>query len=119
MTTSYSASNLMANYNLVGNPFTYNINWATDVKLTGVNDGYAVVKEDGGYEYRTGGVIKVGEGFMVNSAKGRSHNITFQKNINSVKRDSDNHINIEACLPAISIVRAGSTSPLTQDLKQM
>mgnify|MGYP003558465749 CR=1 FL=1 len=109
----------MANYNLVGNPFTYNINWATDVKLTGVNDGYAVVKEDGGYEYRTGGVIKVGEGFMVNSAKGRSHNITFQKNINSVKRDSDNHINIEACLPAISIVRAGSTSPLTQDLKQM
>ena len=96
VTTSYSASNPMANYNLVGNPFTYNINWATDVKLTGVNDGYAVVKEDGGYEYRTGGVIKVGEGFMVNSAKGRSHNITFQKNINSVKRDSDNHINIEA-----------------------
>ena len=97
VTTSYSASNLMANYNLVGNPFTYNINWATDVKLTGVNDGYAVVKEDGGYEYRTGGVIKVGEGFMVNSAKGRSHNITFQKGINASKRNADNNsVNIIA-----------------------
>lgn len=96
VTTDYSASNLMANYNLVGNPFTYNINWATDVKLTGINDGYAVVKEDGGYEYKTDGIIKVGEGFMVNSAKGRSHNITFQKNAITAKRNATNQINIVA-----------------------
>ena len=97
ITASYSSSDMMTNYNLFGNPFSYNINWSTDVKLTGVNEGYAVVKADGGYEYKTEGVIKVGEGFIVNSAKGRTHNVTFQKGINAPKRKADNNsVNIIA-----------------------
>lgn len=97
ITVPYDNNNPMANYSLLGNPFPYNIDWGTDVKVVGVNNAYAVVKADGGYEYKTDGIIKVGEGFMVNSVKGRSHNITFGKNINSSKRNSENSsVNIVA-----------------------
>ncbi len=97
LTANYSGSNNnLANFNLVGNPFTYNINWITDVKLVGCNDGYATLNENGGYDYKTDGTIKVGEGFMINSKPGRTHNITLQKGINSAKRSETNSINIVA-----------------------
>lgn len=97
MKANYSADDVMTNYNLFGNPFTYNIDWKSDVKLAGVNEGYAIVKSDGGYEYKTEGTIKVGEGFMVNSSRGRTHNVTFQKGVNSTKNDEDDsYINIKA-----------------------
>ena len=58
--------------------------------------GYAVIKADGGYQYKNDGIIKVGEGFMVHSAKGRTHNITLQKGINSSKRNVEKSVNIIA-----------------------
>ena len=95
---NHSTLNIMANYTLFGNPVSYDINWTEDVKLVGMNLGYAVMKADGAYEYKTDGIIKVGEGFMVNSSnKGKSHNITFQKGINSSKNNiTNNSINIVA-----------------------
>ena len=93
---NYSSNDNFVNYNLVGNPFSYNINWSTDVRLVGVDAGYAVVGRDGGYKYMTDGVIKVGEGFMIHSSMGKSHNITFQKGINSSKRENNNSVNIIA-----------------------
>ena len=93
---NYSSNDNFVNYNLVGNPFSYNINWSTDVELVGIDAGYAVVERDGGYKYMTDGVIKVGEGFMIHSSMGKNHNIKFQKGINSSKREDNNSVNIIA-----------------------
>ena len=94
---NYSGTYNMANFTLVGNPFSYNINWETDVKKSGISEGYAIIGEDGAYKYHDNGVVKVGEGFMIYSTRGRSYNITFQKGINASKRNADNNsVNIIA-----------------------
>lgn len=94
---NYSGTYNMANFTLVGNPFSYNINWETDVKTNGISEGYAIIGEDGAYKYHDNGIVKVGEGFMIYSTRGRSHNITFQKGINASKRNTDNNsVNIIA-----------------------
>ena len=91
---NYNKNNLLMNYNLFGNPYPYNLNWETDVKLIGVNDGYAMIKQDGGYIYKTDGEIKAGDAFMINSNSGRSHNITMGKGVNSSKVYSDDNTSI-------------------------
>ena len=60
--------NYYANFYLLGNPFTFNMNIANLVGL-GMETGIAVINETGnGYEYRTAGSVKVGEGFFVKTA---------------------------------------------------
>lgn len=61
---SYNETKDLANFHLIGNPFPFNMDW-TDVKTYGLATGYAVVNNEGGYDYRTSGTIKVGEGFFV------------------------------------------------------
>ena len=64
---SYNADKELANFHLLGNPFTFDmdlkyVTWYNLVK------GFAVVKADGNYEYRTtdnNGIIPVGDGFFV------------------------------------------------------
>ena len=98
----YNPQNNNENYSLVGNPFSYNINWDTDVKLVGIDRGYAVIKEDGAYEYRSNGVIKVGEGFMIHSSFARNHNITIEKGINIQSKDENE-------MDCINITASGKT----------
>lgn len=90
MTANSNKNNPLENYNLFGNPFPYDINWETDVKLANMNDGYAMIKQDGGYVYKTDGVIKVGEGFMVNSkTSGRTHTVTMGKGVNRLQKNEE------------------------------
>ena len=64
---SYNADKELANFHLLGNPFTFDmdlkyVTWYNLVK------GFAVVNADGNYEYRTAdnnGIIPVGDGFFV------------------------------------------------------
>ena len=94
--TNYSSTDNMVNYNLVGNPFSYNLNWATDVKLVGISEGYAIIQNNGAYEYKTDGIIKVGCGVMLHSSMSRNHNITMKKGTKQSKRNVDASINIIA-----------------------
>ena len=61
---TYNAEDRYANFHLIGNPFTFNMDWAS-MNLTNVYNGYATVNEEGTYNYHTEGTINVGDGFFV------------------------------------------------------
>ena len=62
---SYTADNKAANFHLLGNPFTFDIN-TKYFQAAGLATGYAVMNEAGNdYEYFTEGTIPVGDGFFV------------------------------------------------------
>ena len=71
----YNDSKDFANFHLLGNPFSFNMNW-DNTTANGLVNGYAVVNEDGGYEYFTSGEIKVGDGFFV-KAKDANPTLTY------------------------------------------
>ena len=53
------------NFYLLGNPFSFNMNW-NEVTATDVYNGYATINSvDGSYDYHTDGTINVGDGFFV------------------------------------------------------
>ena len=54
----------LANFYLLGNPFTFNMDWNYTTS-TDLVKGYAVVNGTGGYDYFTTGTINVGDGFFV------------------------------------------------------
>ena len=60
----YDNNKNVGNFNLLGNPFSFNMDWKK-VTATNLVNGYAVVNKDGGYKYFTDGEIKVGDGFLV------------------------------------------------------
>ena len=60
----YDNNKNVGNFNLLGNPFSFNMDWKK-VTATNLVNGYAVVNKDGSYEYFTDGEIKVGDGFLV------------------------------------------------------
>ncbi len=82
----------LANYHLLGNPFSFNMNWANTIANDLVN-GYAVVNEQGGYNYLTNGEIKVGDGFFV---KAIGSNPTLRYNARSRNNEKQNFINVIA-----------------------
>ena len=62
---SYTLDNRAANFHLLGNPFTFDINTA-NLQAAGLATGYAVMNEKGNdYDYFTEGTIPVGDGFFV------------------------------------------------------
>ena len=70
--------NELANLHLLGNPFTFNMNWA-EVNVTNVYDGFATLNAAGdGYVYATEGTINVGDGFFV-QATGSDPAISYEK----------------------------------------
>ena len=85
---AYNSSNNRANFHLLGNPFSFNMNWE-NISLSNMVDGYAVVNEEGSYEYATSGEIKVGDGFFV-KAKGSNPSMSYDsrsvKNTNGASR---------------------------------
>ena len=57
--------NPLANLHLLGNPFTFNMDWQY-VNVSNVYDGYAILNAAGNnYVYATEGTIPVGDGFFV------------------------------------------------------
>ncbi|MBO5958155.1 MAG: choice-of-anchor J domain-containing protein [Bacteroidales bacterium] len=61
---SHNAEKDLANVHLLGNPFSFNMDWSK-ITAEGLVDGYAVVNNEGGYDYLTSGTINVGDGFFV------------------------------------------------------
>ncbi len=61
---TYNANDHYANFHLLGNPFSFDMNW-DDVATSKLASGYVTVTSDGSYQYHADGVIKVGDGFFV------------------------------------------------------
>ena len=63
----FNAEDHYGNFYLLGNPFTFNMDWE-NISANGVYNGYATISySDGSYDYHTSGTINVGDGFMVKS----------------------------------------------------
>lgn len=85
-----------SNFHLLGNPFTYDLDLEKDIKTKALNEGFAIITEDGGYEYRTNGVINAGAGFMVYAISYKTRTVTFQKGINEQRGNTESrYINVE------------------------
>ena len=70
--------NELANLHLLGNPFTFNMDWA-EVNVTNVYDGFATLNAAGDdYVYAKEGTINVGDGFFV-QATGSDPAISYEK----------------------------------------
>lgn len=93
-TVSYDAENKWVNFHLLGNPFTFDMDW-DNVIINNMIEGYAVLNEQGsGYKYLTGGTIKVGNGFFV-KATAENPTISYSEGT-KVRRESNNSINLIA-----------------------
>ena len=93
----YNAEKDLANFHLLGNPFTFNMDWSK-AQTTGLATGYAVVNNEGGYDYLTTGTINVGDGFFVKAIAEAPTFSYDHKNVPVVTRNSkhSNNINIIA-----------------------
>ncbi len=60
----YNGGDRYENFYLLGNPFTFNMNW-DGIEYNAIVEGYATVDLDGSYQYFKDGEIKVGDGFFV------------------------------------------------------
>jgi hypothetical protein len=81
------------NFHLLGNPFTFDMDWSKTASQDLVK-GYAVVATDGGYEYFKEGEIKVGDGFFV-KVVGDAPSLTYTANTRGRNKDN-NYINLIA-----------------------
>lgn len=88
---TYNANNRWNNFHVLGNPFTFDINW-NDFTFSNVIDGIARMTTDGSYKYDVASDIKVGEGFMI-MTKGNNPSLSYGNR--SYKETYDN-INIIA-----------------------
>lgn len=61
---AYDNTDRWSNFYVLGNPFTFDINWK-DFTKNNVIDGIARMTTEGSYQYDAVSDIKVGEGFMV------------------------------------------------------
>ena len=89
--------NTLAQFNLVGNPFAFDIDWSKNVETNNVYDGFATLDaKQGRYVYNSSGTIKAGEGFMVRTMEGGYSYITFKRDVAKYYRNENNNINITA-----------------------
>lgn len=84
-----------ANFRLIGNPFTFDMDMAKLNSYGTMVTGYAIVNANGEYEYKTEGTVKVGEGFFVKLATNYA-SLTYNHNTRSAKSESNNSINLIA-----------------------
>ena len=90
----YDESNDYANLYLLGNPFSFDMDLANLV-AQGMETGIAVINSTGnGYEYRTSGVVNVGDGFFVKAAEATA-SLSYSE---GAKRGNDN------VAPSINII---------------
>lgn len=89
--------NILAQFNLIGNPFAFDLTWETDVNINNVYDGFATLDAtNGGYVYKENGTIKAGEGFMVRTNETGNNYIRFSKASRRSYRAESYSINIIA-----------------------
>ena len=92
---SYNAEKPLANFHLVGNPFTFDMDIAK-ATFTNLANGVAVVTPAGGYDYSQT-TIPVGDGFFV-KATGENPSLSYNHNASVTRRgsESNNSLNITA-----------------------
>ena len=90
---SYNEEKPLANFHLLGNPFSFNMDWE-NISVENVYDGFAIVGDDGGYIKSTEGVIPVGDGFFV-EAKGSTPKISYGASSKS-RGEKSEYINVVA-----------------------
>ncbi len=91
---AYDEGNHYANFYLLGNPFTFDMNW-NNMLVSDMSEGYAVVNLNGAYEYAIEGEIKVGDGFLVR-VTGSNPSMTYTSNMRSVRTEKNEFINLVA-----------------------
>lgn len=80
MNPIYDSEDRFWNFYLLGNPFTFNMDWANISDISNVYNGYATISNvDGSYDYHTSGTIKVGDGFLI-KATGDNPVLTYGSN---------------------------------------
>jgi hypothetical protein len=90
---TYNADNNWENYALLGNPYTYDMDWSK-FSMTNVYDGFAVVNSStGAFDYVTSGSIDPGQGFIINT-QGPSPTLSYDKNGGAKRGNSANEINV-------------------------
>ena len=90
---TYNDTKDLANFHLLGNPFTFNMDWSK-VQAENLLEGYAVVNKNGGYDYLTAGTIPVGDGFFV-KAIAEDPSLYYNHNVRGSRQDV-NSINVIA-----------------------
>ena len=93
---NYYDDNFWANFYLIGNPFSFNMDWNNvDFDTEKVENGFATVDANTGvYIYKVNGAIKVGEGIMIHT---HAENPYIEYDNSKKKRDVEsNYINITA-----------------------
>lgn len=96
----FSYSNLdpniyMANFHLIGNPFTFDMDM-DQAKYTNLVSGYAALNSTGSaFSYFTSGTIPVGDGFFV-KAKADEASFSYDMNAKRSRGDEVNSINVIA-----------------------
>ena len=85
----------LANFQLIGNPFTFDMDMTKLNSYETMVSGYAVVNANGEYEYKTDGTVKVGEGFFVKVATNYAQ-LIYDHNAKSTRSSSNNSLNITA-----------------------
>ena len=98
----FSYSNLdpniyMANFHLVGNPFTFDMNMA-QAQYTNLVSGYAALNSTGSaFSYFTSGTIPVGDGFFVKVKAGEDNaSFSYDMNTKRSRGEEANSINVIA-----------------------
>ena len=82
------------NFYLLGNPFSFDMDWSGLTTMNDVYNGYATISNiDGSYDYHTSGTIKVGDGFFV-IATGSAPNMTYGTSTRNVKKEKHNSLDL-------------------------
>lgn len=95
-TYDYEGDKDVANFNLLGNPFTFNMKWS---EVNASEDdfvlGYAYLNKDGGYETAVNGEIAVGDAFFV-KAKSADAQMSYGEELRGAKAEQSEYINLIA-----------------------
>jgi len=93
-TVRYKADGKWENFYLLGNPFTFDMDW-NNVQTSNLADGFVTIDPINGYVYHeNGGTIAVGDGFFVKAIAG-SPTIAYNESTQS-KRGRSESINLIA-----------------------
>ncbi|MBQ8759948.1 MAG: S8 family serine peptidase [Bacteroidales bacterium] len=86
---SYDENKDLANFHLLGNPFSFDMDW-NNVTINNIVDGYAMLDAVGGsYVYYNEGSIPVGDGFFVKT-KAEDASVRY----GTAKRDKEEHTSV-------------------------
>ena len=92
---SYNTEKPLANFHLLGNPFTFDMEW-NKVAQTNMVEGYAVLNDNGsGYKYMTEGTVAVGDAFFV-KAKDENPSMSYNADAIATRSTKSNSLNITA-----------------------